>query len=253
MKRPRHFLWLLVALGVGAFVIFALVTFPANVVLSRLGSAGIVASGVSGSIWNGRAQALQVQGTNIGSVEWRLHFLPLLMARAQANVKITRTDGFATTHVTVRPGGSISLKALTASLPLSALPPNVVPGGWVGTLNAKFAQLTLDKGWPTHVDGSIDVVDVTGPARKPAKMGSYRLVFDPAASTAEKLQGSLSDTGDGPLQVTGTLQLKSDRSYAVDALVAARPDAPRSVTSALEFLPPPDAQGRRPFGAEGTI
>jgi general secretion pathway protein N len=253
MKRPRHFLWPLVALGIGAFVIFALITFPASVVLSRLGSAGVSAGGVSGSIWNGRAQVLQVHGTTIGSVEWRLHFLPLLTAHARADVKVTRIDGFANTQLSVAPGGTIALKALTASLPLSALPANVAPGGWTGTLNAKFAQLSLANGWPTHVDGSIDLVDVTGPARQPANMGSYRITFDPATASAESLQGAVADTGGGPLQIAGTLQLNPDHSYSVDAFVATRPDAPRNLVKSLEYLGPPDAQGRRQFSMAGTM
>lgn len=253
MKRPRHFLWPLVALGVGAFIIFALVTLPANIVLSRLAALGVSAGGVSGTIWNGRAQVLQVRGANVGSVEWRLHFLPLLTAHAQADVKVTRPDGFATTKVSIAPGGTLDLQALTASLPLSALPPNVAPGGWTGTLNARFAQLTLEKGWPTHIEGSVDVLDVAGPARKPAKMGGYRITFDPAASTAEMIKGAVADTGEGPLQINGTLQFKSDRSYSIDALVATRPDAPRSLASSLEYLGPPDAQGRRQFSMAGTM
>lgn len=249
MKR----LWPLVALGVGAFLIFALVTFPASVVLSRLDALGISAGGVSGSIWNGRAQVLQIQGANIGGVEWKVHFLPLFTAHAKADLKVTRADGFANTQLSVSPGGDLTLKALTASLPLSALPPKVIPGGWTGTVNAKFALLSLENGWPTRVDGALDFVDLTGPARRAAKVGSYRIVFDPAASTAEMLQGTLADAGDGPLQITGTVQLKPDRSYAVDALVATRPSAPSSLVSSLEYLGPPDAQGRRQFSMAGTM
>ncbi|HEY0684880.1 MAG TPA: type II secretion system protein N [Steroidobacter sp.] len=249
MKR----LWPLIALGVGAFILFAVTTLPAGVVFSWLGSSGVSAGGVSGTIWNGRAQVLQIQGVNIGGVEWDLHALALLTGRLSADVKVTRIDGFATTQVSATPAGTIRLKDLTASLPLSALPPNVIPGGWAGTLNGKFAQLTLEKGWPTQVDGTLDIVDLTGPARKPANAGSYRLVLDPAASNAEVLKGAISDGGDGPLQVAGTLELRPDRSYKLDALISARPNAPRNLVQALEFLGPPDAQGRRQFATEGSL
>lgn len=249
MKR----LWPLVALGVGAFVIFALVTLPAGVVLSWLNSSGVTAGGVSGTIWNGRAQVLQVQGAHIGSVEWKLHILPLFTAHASADVKVTRIDGFATTQLSASPTGTVRFKNLTASLPLSALPPGVAPGGWAGTLNGKFSQLTLEKGWPTEVGGTLDLVDLTGPARNPSKAGSYRLVFDPAASTAEMLKGAISDAGDGPLQVAGTIELTSDRNYKVNTLIAARPNAPRNLVQALEFLGPPDDQGRREFITEGAM
>jgi general secretion pathway protein N len=249
MKR----LWPLVALGIGAFILFALATFPASVVLSRLDSAGIGAAGVSGSIWNGRAQVLQVGGAAIGSVEWKLHVLPLFTGRANADVKVARADGFANTQLSAGLGGNLTFKGLTASLPLSALPPNVIPGGWTGTLNAKVSRLSLEDGWPTEVDGMLDLVDITGPAQRPANVGSYRVVFDPAASTPEMLQGALSDAGDGPLQISGTVQLKNDRSYAVDALLATRPNAPRSLTNSLQYLGPPDEQGRRQFSMAGTM
>lgn len=249
MKR----VWPLVALGVSAFIIFALVTLPASVVLSWLGSAGINAGGVSGTIWNGRAQVLQVQGAHIGGVEWKLHVLPLFTGHASADVKVTRIDGFAQMQLSASPGGTIRLQGLTASLPLSALPPGVVPGGWGATLNGKFAQLTLEQGWPTQVEGTLDVVDLAGPARNPSKAGSYHVVFDPAASTADVLKGAVTDAGDGPLQVAGTVELKRDRSYKVEAMVAARSNAPRNLVQALEFLGPPDAQGRRQFATEGTM
>jgi general secretion pathway protein N len=248
MKR----LWPLIALGVGAFVIFALVTLPASVVLSRLGSAGVSASGVSGSIWNGKAQVLQVRGVNVGTVEWDLHVLPLFTLHLNADVKVSRVDGFASTGLSVGPGGKVTLQGLTASLPLSAIN-NPQLSGWTGQLNAKFARLTLDKGWPVEVDGTLDAVDVMGPPRKPANVGSYRVVFDPAASTAELLQGAVSDAGNGPLQINGTIKLKADRSYELDALVASKPNTPQQLARALEFLGPPDAQGRRQFSMAGAL
>lgn len=248
MKR----LWPLIALGVGAFVVFALVTLPASVVLSRLGSTGVNASGVSGSIWNGKAQVLQVNGMNIGSVEWDLHVLPLFTLHVNADVKVARVDGFAATELSVGPSGKVTLKGLSASLPLGALN-NPQFAGWTGQLNARFARLTLDNGWPVEVDGTLDALDVTGPPRKPANVGSYRVVFDPAASTAEMLQGAVSDAGNGPLQINGTVRLKSDRSYEVDALVGTKPNTPQNLARALEYLGPPDAQGRRQFSMAGAL
>lgn len=248
MKR----LWPLIALGIGAFVIFALVTFPASVVLSRLDSTGITASGVSGSIWNGKAQVLQIRGTHVGSVEWDLHVLPLFTLHLNADVKLSRTDGFAATELSVGPGGKVTLTGMTASLPLSAInSPQLT--GWAGQLNAKFARLTLENGWPTQVDGTLDALDVTGPARQPTNVGSYRLVFDPAASTAEMLQGAISDAGNGPLQIDGTVRLKADRTYEVDALVGTKPNTPQNLARALEYLGPPDPQGRRQFSMAGAL
>ena len=67
----------------------------------------------------------------------------------------------------------------------------------------------------------------------------------------DRLVGKVKDL-EGPMQVDGTLSLGADRSYVIEGLVAARPDASKAVTDTLRFLGNPDAQGRRPFSLAGT-
>jgi general secretion pathway protein N len=243
--------WPLLALGIAAFVLFALLTLPASVVLSRLSGFGIQASGIQGTLWNGSAQVLQVANANVGAVEWDLHLLPLFTARLEADIKVKRSDGFAETEIALSPA-AVHFEALTASLPLSTLPAAAFPGGWTGTANLKFARLTLQNGWPVDAEGTLDVLNLTGPARRPANLGGYRVVFEDSANAAGALTGMLSDLG-GPLQLTGKIELKPERSYLLDGLIATRPDAPRDIVNALQFLGEPDAQGRRPFSLSGTM
>lgn len=250
MKR----IWPLVVLGVAAYIVFALATLPASIVTSRLTRLGINAAGVSGTAWNGRAQVLQAGTANFGSVTWNLHPLQLFTARLGADVQLTRRDGFAKTGLLLSPSGRATFSQLTASLPFSALPTTLFPGGWNGTLNLKLSELTIDHGWPVAAVGTIEALDLTGPARKPTNVGSYKVVLPAPNQTPSKdvLAGALTDTG-GPLQITGTLQLKADRSYLVEGLVATRPDTPRDVADSLQYLGAPDAQGRRQFSLAGTF
>jgi general secretion pathway protein N len=261
-------IWSLVALGVLAYVVFALVTLPAGVVAARLQPPGVNIGGVTGTAWNGSAQVVQVGGTNLGALTWKLHALPLFALRAVADFKLTRTDGFAQGTISAT-RQTIVLTDTTASLPLAMLPPQVAPGGWTGTLNAKLASLSLANGWPTHVDGTIEAMELTGPARRPANIGSYQVKFpvagNPVAGTpvagtpvagspaADVLVGAVSDIG-GPIQIAGTIQLNSaDRSYLVEGMVATKPDAPPDFARTLEYLGPPDEQGRRQFSLSGTM
>lgn len=254
MKR----IWPLLTLGVVAYLVFAIATLPANAVLSRLAPM-VNAAGVEGSIWNGRAQLLQAGNIAVGGASWNLHGLPLLLGRAQADVKITRSDGFAQTLVTVNLFGGLRLDQTTASLPLAALPPTVIPGGWRGTLNLKLKRLVLDQGWPVQATGTVEVLDLVGPARQPHDMGSYKITFaKPAADAGLKarpgdgISGAVVDLG-GPLQVAGTLQLKPERQYLLAGNVLARPGAPASVARTLQFLGPPAADGSREFSLSGTL
>ncbi len=244
--------WWLVALGAVAFVVFALVTLPAGVMVAPLAKRGIVLNGVTGTVWNGAAQVVQSGNVQIGSVHWRLHPLALLRGRAAADVKLTRVDGFAQGYVAAGTSGQVTLRDASASLPLSALPPQFIAGGWNGKLNLRLTSADIVDRWPAALVGTIEIVDLIGPARRPAAMGSYKLVFPEQAKT-EVLTGALTDIS-GPLQLAGTLQLKAaDRSYLLDGLIAPRPDASPNLVNSLQFLGAPDAQGRRPVSLAGTM
>src|SRR5262245_57120703 len=129
MKKP----WPLLALGIGAFLIPALLTLPASVVLSFVHPADLTLSGISGTIWKGRAQAVRSGTVHLGSVDWGINLLALFTGRLGADVKVARSDGFAQGAIAASASG-ITLRRFNASLPVSALPPSVVRGGWTGTL-----------------------------------------------------------------------------------------------------------------------
>ncbi|HMN43291.1 MAG TPA: type II secretion system protein N [Povalibacter sp.] len=242
--------WLMVALGVAAYLVFALVTVPASVVASFL-PPGVVAAGTEGTAWNGRAATVVVGGAPIGSITWKLHALPLLALKLKADVKVTRSDGFLQATVATSGGEDLSLTQFTGSLPLASLPPGAMPGGWTGTLNMRLARLDLTNGWPVGADGTLEVIDLVGPARKPVGMGSYKIIFPPEL-TGNELVGALSDMG-GPLEIAGNVRLSANRSYLIEGSVATRPEASQSMTDSLQILGTPDAQGRRPFSLSGTM
>ncbi len=232
--------------------VLALVTLPASAVLSFFHPPDITLTGVSGTVWKGRAQAVRSGTVHLGSVDWDLDILSLFTGKLGANVKVTRTDGFAQGHLAAAPS-RLTLRGFNASLPVSALPPNVVRGGWTGTLNLKLGELALDNSWPVAATGTIEITDLVGPANRPAALGSYKVVF-PAEGAAggDTLTGALTDNG-GPFAVNGTVQLKKDRSYLVSGLIATRPGAPGDFARTLEILGEPDEEGRRQFSIEGTM
>jgi general secretion pathway protein N len=250
MKR----FWSLLALGLGAFLLFAVVTLPASLLISRLDEFGVHAAGVEGTVWKGRAQVLQVANSNLGSVSWNLHVLPLFAARLQADLQLNRSDGFARSTVAVASSGRMHFSQLNASLPLSALPTGSLLDGWTGSVNLDLAELVVENGWPIAAEGTVDVLDLKLLMKSLYDIGSYQLVFADAAESApgNGLIAAITDLG-GQLQVSGTLQLKPDRSYEIAGLVATRPETPRQVADSLQILGEPDAQGRRPFSVEGTM
>jgi general secretion pathway protein N len=248
MKR----IGVLVTLGVLAYLVFALATLPASVILDRLEPYGVRAGGVTGTVWNGSAGVVQVAQISIGSLTWKLHVLPLFTLRGVADINVRRADGFAQGTISLGKN-RVELSDLTAAVPIAALPPHVAPGGWTGTINAHLTSLTLENNWPTSVNGTVEVMDLTGPVNRPVNIGSYRLRFPAEGAAPDTVKGAINDIS-GPVQIAGTIELKAaDRSYLLDGLVATKPDAPGDFARTLEYLGPPDAQGRRPFSLSGTM
>lgn len=249
MSRPR----LLVALGVGAFLLLLVVTLPAQLVMGRLGNLGVEAIGVSGSVWKGQAAMVRVRTVPLGQLEWDLHVLKLLTGRASATVAVRQGDSFAQGDVSAVLGGRITLSDVSASWPLASLTAAGLPAGWQGTANARLEELVMEKGLPVTLTGSIDLVNLVGPANRPASLGSYRATFLSATGNAgEGIAADLKDI-DGPVAVNATLRVQRDRSYLIEGQIATRPDAPSQVVSALQYLGEADASGQRPFSLSGTF
>jgi general secretion pathway protein N len=247
-------LWPMLALGLGTYVLFALVTLPAHLITDRLAARGVDMFGVGGTVWSGNAQAVQVAGSSIGSLSWGLKPLALFTGRAGADVTVTRTDGSLKCQIFYEMlSGRISVDKLTASLPISALPATVTQGGWQGTLQASFSELVFDKGFPASAKGSVQALNLVGPSNNPSNIGSFKVSFPAARPVAGALTGDLS-TVDGPLRVMATLELKAaTRSYFISGVIATDANAPAEIARTLQILGVPDAQGNRPFSLEGTL
>ncbi len=245
-------MWRLIALGLFAFACFIVATLPATLITDRLAVTGVSAQGVQGSVWNGRAEQVQVSGTNLGQLQWRLHPLTLFTGKIAADIDLRGIGDAISAVVAAGFGGRISIANLRGDMPLSLFPHTALPGGWSGQLNVDLAKLQLLNGWPVDAAGTLQVNDLTGPTQQPKKLGSFRVVFPAAAGNSNALIGKLESLS-GPLDATGTLKFNRDRSYVIDGQVVARPNAPPEMINALQYLGAPEANGKYPFSVAGTM
>ena len=200
----------LVVTGLCAYLLFLIATIPASM-LFRFAHNQILAGAVSGTVWHGKAGTLQAGLLNLGDAEWTLHVLPLFTGHLVADVKLTQPKGFAQGKVNVSLGGQIKLSNLSASLPFgSIMGSGGLPGGWTGTAQIKMEELVLKNNWPTIAKGTIDAIDVTGPATEPADIGNYRIVFPAEGSASSPLSGDIRDMDGAAIGVSGKLIVKAD-------------------------------------------
>jgi general secretion pathway protein N len=250
--------WRWIILGVATYCVVLVATFPAARLTSRIQANGIVVAGVSGTIWHGRAAALQASGITLGPTEWDINAWRLFLGSLSADIHTKRDDGYLDATVQASLSGSVALRNVRGSLPLSALSNIGLPGGgtagWGGTVQLKLDQLAFANRWPTEIRGTIEVANLVGPPQQPTPLGGYRLTFPAPNSTATgELHGAVMSMEDAPLEVVGSVRLTPNRSYVIEAQVGTRPNAPASIVKALQYLGSPDAQGRRPLSIAGTL
>ena len=252
-RRPRR-LAPLILIGLLGVVVFVLATLPASVVVGRLGSHGITADAVGGTIWEGRVQGLVARGTHVGDLQWTLRPLDLLRGRVAGHALVVAPDGRIDTQFARAWSGHLDLQNVRADLTLASLAALGVPAArsWRGRVSADLQSLTLERDWPLAAVGTVDVIDLTSAPPRNTSLGDFRLTFPPSPASSEDLTGKLTQT-DGPLLLDGELTLRRDRSFSLQGRVAPRGTPTRDLAYLLQALGPADASGRRPFGVSGTF
>lgn len=259
MKRTG---WL-IALGVLALLAFACATLPASLAAGTLRKAGIEASAFGGSIWSGQAAALSWRGAALGDLDWRLTPLRLLGGRLAGHARLSRSDGTIETDFDVAlTGRELRLRATRFALPIGALDalPLGVPKGWAGRLAGQFDEIVVAQGWPTALQGTLELDELVAPPPRSAPVGSFRAVFPapqpkPSLSVAQdpsNVTAQVTDK-DGPFAVDGQLTLSRTRDFALEGMLAPRGPVPPAMERSLQLLGPADSTGRRPFSVGGSL
>jgi hypothetical protein len=258
----KRTVWL-VALGVLALVAFALVTLPAGVVAGPLRKAGIEAGAFSGSLWSGRATGLAWRGAVIGDAQWTIAPTRLLAGRLAGNARVTRVDGAIATGFDVAlSGADITLHGVEFDLPLAALDslPLGIPKGWLGQARGRFSAIDVQQGWPTSLQGTLDLDGLVAPPPRSTAVGSFQAVFpasqpQPSLSVPPDPANLTARVGDknGPFAVDAQLTLNRARQFAFEGTLAPRGPVPPAMERSLQLLGPADPAGRRQFSVGGSL
>lgn len=243
----RSRLWLVISLAIVAFLATLTLFLPASLISGSL-PANVTTGAITGTLWNGAADAVIVDGRPVGNVQWTVHPTRLFRGQLAVDAALTGNGSQAQGQFALASGQKLDVANLAARWPLAELPIRAVPRGWTGQIEVAAPLLRLDKGAIVDLRGTVDLRNLR---QKEVEVGSYKVTFDQAPSPEGQLLGRF-ESLEGPLDVSGTIQLGADRSYVIDGLVAARADAPQRMAEQLRYLGAPDAQGRRPFSVSGT-
>lgn len=241
---------LLVAAGLAAFVLALLVTMPARVAYHWFAPPELKLSGISGSVWNGRAAEGAAGGLYFADLAWRFRPASLFTGRAACAVSARPAGGRLQGEVAIGfAGNSMLLRDLAAALPLTVLSGVVPMEGVDGDIDLDFSRLRFDDGFPTEAAGTLLIRNLVLRPVSGRALGDYRAVLE---TGDDGITGTVEDVS-GVLELSGTAVVRPDRSYSFTGRVAATPEAPSALVEQLQYLGSADAQGRREFRFEGSL
>jgi len=235
--------------GFIVFLCVLIATFPARVAYNWLAVPGVTLSGISGSVWNGNAAEGLAGGAYVRDISWRFKPLTLFSGKLAFATSSKPVSGSLVADIAVSFDGSLTLSDLSGNVPLDLVHQSLQHSGISGDVALDFATLILRDGIPVVAEGSIRIANLYVAQLSSAPLGEYRIDF---RTMDDGIHGNLEDVS-GVLEVAGVININADRSYALSGEVAARADAPPSVSGQLRYLGSPNERGRREFSIEGEI
>ena len=239
----------LLTLAVLTFVVGIVSLFPARIAYRWFAPDAVSVTGISGTIWRGHASQASANGIYLQDIHWRAHPVRLLTGRLAYSIEATPASGFIEGTVGVSVGGTVKVRDLSAALPLDAVAPAFNLAGIRGNASAQFERIEIKDGLPVAADGQFTVANFTHPRIYRGSIGGYRAEF---FTQADGVVASVEDT-DGSIDIAGSLQVGSDRTYQFIAKLAPKPNTPASIQRQLQILGSPDERGQRELRLEGEL
>lgn len=243
----------LIALGVGAYIAFALATFPASVAARWFVPDTIAVAGVEGTVWRGSAAFGGVSGLTLSDIRWRLQPAQLLIGRLSLDLDARLGDGFVRTGMTVTPS-RVRFDTLRAGINLATVG-SLLPADASGNASVELETLELADGWPVQVSGTARVADLASspwipiPGVTSLRFGNF---IARITTTDDQVVAVVNDEG-GPLELEGSTRLTPDRRYRLEARVKPRAEASEALVQGLAFVAPASGTGHHPIELEGQL
>lgn len=239
----------LILIGVLVFIVGLVVMFPARVAVGLVPPSAIAVSGIKGTIWNGSATEASVTGIYLRDIKWRASPLQLIAGRLTYQIEATPASGFVETKLSVGLDKKLRFSEFTAALPLSLFSAAVGVPGLQGNASLNFERVELVDGLAVAADGVLQIANLTVPIIGRNSLGAYRADF---RSQNNGVVASVEDT-DAVVDLAGSLQIRTDRSFQFLAQVVVKPETPESLRQQLRYLPPPNERGQQEIRLEGIL
>jgi general secretion pathway protein N len=238
----------LALLAVFVLIVALTVLFPARVAYQWASPPFLALSGIHGTVWNGGAREFSTNGVYLRELSWKIRPWRLVTGTLHYDISGSPVSGFFESEVTVGLSGKVTLQNLSASVPLAMFEKAAAIPGLRGSASLQFERLELVNGRPAAMDGNVSVANLLVPMISRSPLGGYKADF---FTQNNGIIASVEDVG-GVVDLAGSLQVGTDKSYKFDGLVAPQANTPDELRQQLRFLGAPNERGQYVLPLEGT-
>ena len=238
----------LVIVAVLTTLIALVVIFPARIAYQWASSPLLAMSGISGSVWSGKAREFSTYGIYLRDLEWRIRPFQLLTGKIAYSISASPVSGFFQSEIAIGLDGTTTLTDLTAALPLQMAERAAKVPGLRGQASLQFERVQLVEGRAAAMDGTVAIADLVVPVVHRGSLGGYTAEF---FTQNNGIVASVEDT-DGVVDLAGSLQIKPDGTYSFLGQVVAKSNTPDAVRQQMRFLGPANERGQQEIRLEGA-
>lgn len=249
--RPRR--WVIVTLSLVALLVFLVARIPARWALAQVAPGlGLHAATVSGTLWNGSAEQLQIGGFTIQRASWDIAAWRLLTGKLAGHIDARLEDGFVRGDAAIGLGNAIELNQVKAAIPAARVTDRIpAANGLVaaGQVSIQLDHLVMNADGIQAAAGTATLSDLKAAYGYDGTLGTYtgEIKTDPDG----KITGAAHDVS-GPVMLQATLTLEQGSTYHVRGSLAAHDDKSQ-IAQALNMLGRADSRGAHPFQYSGRL
>ncbi len=248
-ERKLQYRSRLIKIGVLTFIVGIILFFPARVAYQWFAPAELSLSGISGSVWSGRAREGDANGIYLRDLQWHIRPFDFVTLKLGFAVSTMLASGFIEGNIAIGVTGSIVARDISASVPLRTLQTSLGMPGLQGSLSAQFDVLKLEAGLPVTADGVLEVSNLIAPLIDRNSIGGYKAEF---VTQESGVFASVEDT-DGVVDLAGSLQVSADLSYLFIAQLGVKPETPANLRQQMQFLGSVNDRGQHELRIEGQL
>lgn len=244
----------LLAFALVAYIVFLLVTLPANRVYQQFAEqlpSSIKFYGVSGTIWSGKAELVTLASQQYRNASWQFQWAGLVKGKALFNLDFDNGQSQIKGNVGVDVFGNMVARELLIQQELTDIQAlaKVSPITVGGKMGGRINSLVVKQDKISEANATMTIIDAAFLLPRRTPWGNFKIdIESPDGNTKIKIK----DQG-GPLLADGLVSVSEAGEYDVNLAVEAASGASNDLIRGLEFFGRPGSDGKTRLKYKGSL